>query len=541
MIPAAEIIAAFADLDAHELAAELERALCERNLYEFLRASWPAIDPSPFCDGWHLEAMAEHLEAVTDGEIKRLLINISPRSGKTNLVTVAWPCWTWAQPAVRDNPLIGPGVRFLCGSYGAKKAQEDGVTARRLIGSDWYREKWGSRVQIATDRDNQERYDTTAGGSRINTGIPESLGKGGMIRILDDPHKTDEVEGEVTREAVLRAYREIWSTRSNDPQRGAEVIVMQRQAENDLSGYVLDTSGSEWVHLCIPARWEEARRTVTALGWSDPREVEGESYWPERLPDEALLRIESRVGPYAWAGQFQQIPSPRGGGIVQADWWRLWRPRDYPELGTVVAALDTAMDEHTKADYNACTIWGAFAGDDGSPQLLLLDAWRMRGKLPDVTKQLAATCDRWKVDAVLIEKASRGLDVYNEIRRMHAGAAWNTILVTPTKSKINRLSSVAQLFSGDKRHDPERGIDVYSGGVIWAPDREWADDVIREVESFPGGAHDDYCDTVSMALSWLRRTGFVLRRVEHAAREEDAARFRRPERVPYTEGLVRDE
>jgi|SRR5580765_2963514 len=144
---------------------------CERSLYAYLRRAWPAFDPSPFTGGWHLEAIAEHLQAVTDGQIRKLLINVRPRSGKTGLVAVAWPTWTWALAKDPQRPLRGPGVRFLCGSYGANKAKEDGVTARRLIGSQWYQDRWGERVAIAPDRDNQERYDTLAGGARISTGI----------------------------------------------------------------------------------------------------------------------------------------------------------------------------------------------------------------------------------------------------------------------------------------------------------------------------------------------------------------------------------
>lgn len=271
---------------------------CERSLYAYLEAAWPAFDPSPFVGGWHLEAIAEHLEAVTNGEIRRLLVNVPPRSSKTSATVIAWPTWTWALRPMHGNPLRGPGVRFLCASYGARKAQEDGVTARRLIASEWYRNLWGHRVQISPHRDNAERYDTLAGGSRISTGIPESLGKGGIVRILDDIHKTNEVESEDVREGVIRAYREIWSTRSNDPEAGVEVLIMQRQHERDLSGYWLE-SDEDVVHLCIPAEWE-GKSGRTMLGWRDPRTEIGESYWPARFPPAEIARKQREIGPYAW-------------------------------------------------------------------------------------------------------------------------------------------------------------------------------------------------------------------------------------------------
>jgi hypothetical protein len=193
--------------DPLALLAELEllesREACEESLIEFLRQAWPCFDPAPLVINWHMEVVAEHLEAVSRGEIKRLLINIPPRTGKTSLCAIAWPVWTWTQKPDPEYPLLGPGVRFLCASYGATKAQQDGVTARRLIASPWFQQRWGDRVVISKDRDNQEQYDTTAGGSRISTGIPESLGKGGMIRMIDDPHKTQEAESEL---AQLRQF-----------------------------------------------------------------------------------------------------------------------------------------------------------------------------------------------------------------------------------------------------------------------------------------------------------------------------------------------
>jgi hypothetical protein len=241
-----------------------ERLICEASLYEYLIRAWPQFDPATFAANWHIRVICEHLEAVSYGEIRRLIINIPPRMMKTSIVSIAWPTWTWARMADVERPLLGPGVRFLCASYGAKKAEEDAVTARRLIASPWYQRLWGDRLVIAKDRDNAGQYDTTAGGSRISTGIPESLGKGGIIRILDDPHKTTEIESQAVVESQVRAYNEVWRTRSNDPNQGAEVLIMQRQAEADLSGYLLDNEGGEIVHLFLPAEFESGRRCVTA-------------------------------------------------------------------------------------------------------------------------------------------------------------------------------------------------------------------------------------------------------------------------------------
>lgn len=487
----------------------------ERSLSYFLRAAWPHFDSAPFVSNWHLEAIAEHLEAVADGEIKRLLINIPPRFGKTNLVAVAWPVWIWCQPPDPDNPLIGPGATFLCASYGAKKAMQDGVTARRLIASNWFQTLWGDRVAVASDRDNQERYDTTAGGSRINTGIPESLGKGGMFRILDDPHKTDEIESAEVAKKIIRNYDEIWRTRSNDPSFGAEVIIMQRQGENDISGHVLDDD--EVVHLCLPAEYEPDRHCTTALGCSDPRSREGELLWPERFSQKWVDREKTRIGPYAWAAQYQQAPMPRGGGIIQREWWQEWEPKESPPVNFILASLDTAVRDKEESDYYALTVWIVWSdADTGAPKLLMLNAWRRRGSLHDIVQEVVATCRKFKVDCLLIEDKAHGWAAQQEILRMAGGWRFNIAMFDPRRygDKSARLLSVQPLFSQGLVYAPVAADE--HGNVNW---RKWAEEVINEVTLFPRAKNDDYTDSVSMALRYLRDTGFALRKEEFAEDE----------------------
>lgn len=556
------------------------REACEQSLYTFLRHAWPHFEPVPFVGAWHLGAIAEHLEALALGEISKLLINVSPRSSKTSLCMICLPAWLWARPHSPAFPRMGPQVRLLCGAYSARKAQQDAVTARRLIGSRWYRQFWGDRVQISSDRDNAEQYDTLVGGSRISTGIAESLGKGGLWRLLDDPQKSDEAEAGPTGEAVLRAYDEVWSTRSNDPIQGCELLIMQRLAENDLSGHVLDKGG--WVHLSIPAQYESRRHCVTVLGlpgeryeWHDPRgcdedgdpldaddqaEQDGTPFWPERLRVERdeqghLLEPEEQgmewcrqkaldVGTHAWAGQYQQSPVARGGNVIQSEWWRLW-DKDYPKLLTVLVSFDGASGVKKLNDYSAATVWGTFVGPKGRTCALLLDAWRMRAPLHEVVKRLVATCmdarverqpddqakrmipglgefgiktaPRWQADYLLIENKGPGMPVAQEIVRLMGSRQWVTRLVDPEGvDKLARLQRTEVLFEN---------------GYVYAPDTAWAQMVIDEVSAFPRSRHDDLTDTVSQCINFLRRFGDALLAQEHEAYEEDALLFR-PEAKP---------
>jgi len=533
-----------------------ERAICEGSLYEYLVRAWPAFDPAPFVGGRHVQALCEHLEAVSRGEIRRLIANVPPRHCKTSIVAIAWATWTWALAPDAEYPLMGPGVRFLCASYGAKKAEEDAVTARRLIASPWYQRLWGDRLVIAKDRDNSGQYDTTAGGSRISTGIPESLGKGGIIKILDDPHKTTEVESQAVVESQVRAYNEVWRTRSNDPTKGAEVLIMQRQAEGDLSGYLLDNDGAEIVHLCLPALFEEDRRCVTATGgwwinawgqrlartryeFADWREEDGEPLWPERFSVEWYETQAKSVGEFGFAGQYQQRPAPRGGGIVRREWWQLWPPtgeedkwrrlvvdeetgRQYyiatwPSWELTIGYIDTAFTEKEENAYCAMTTWGVFADSGGRPKVAMTGAWRDRPTLKALATRILDTARRRKLDIVVLENKAGANWVQLELQRLMNPGEFRIDLDNQTgfakgsRDKVSRLHSVSALFEG---------------GVIHAPDTTWSEMVIAEVSQFPKGRWKDLTDTVSGALGYLRQFGLIKLADEHERDEFELRKFR---------------
>ena len=550
-----------AQIPHDQLLIELDREQCARSLSTFVRCAWPAIDPAPYVHGWHIDAMAEHLEAVTEGEIKTLVVNVPPRHMKTILL-IMWQAWTWTLPKIsnRFNLLRGPGVQFLCGAYNTSKAQTDGVKARALIRSPWFQARWGDRVVISPYVDNQQEFQTTARGHRISVGIPESLGKGGAIRILDDAHKTDEVESPTQLEAVLRNYDEIWSTRSNDPTNGAEVLVGQRQAANDIYNHVLDKGGA--CHLCLPAEFEPRSMVVNSLGWMDPRGCDdetgdqldeellalrrGEPLWPERFPLEWLKKQEQGIGPFAYAAQYQQVPAPRGGGIIASDSWRLWEKDVFPAVDLVVVSLDGAFTDKTMNDPSAITVWGRFRQPDvREPQFIMLWAWQGRLMFNDLMERVAAACTGdWRddisgkpiddlqrkaaADVLLIENKANGANVAQEIVRLYGRRKWRTMLVTPKGDKASRLIAVQGLFSGMRRRDGS-----YAPGQIWAPDLLWSQMVITQVSNFPRAGRDDLVDTVSQALWWMRDQGVV--RTEEEAEEEwlDKNTYRKPPRALY--------
>jgi predicted phage terminase large subunit-like protein len=485
---------------------------CEERLIDFVKGGWKYIDPAPFKEGWHLEAIAEHLQAVTDGDIRRLVINVPPRTSKSSLVSVAWPAWTWAQS--QEGPLAGAQVQFLFASYAQSLSLRDSVKSRRLISSPWYQQRWGSRFVMTGDVNTKGRFENDKGGYRLATSVGGALtGEGGAVIVVDDPHNALEVESEAIRESTLQWWDESLSTRLNDPVTGAYVIIMQRLYEDDLTGHILSKNEGEWVHLMLPMRYEPARHCHTLIGFDDPRTDDGELLWRDRFPEEEVVSLEKRLGPFASAGQLQQMPTPRGGGILKRDWWQLWgNPEDpddatykqFPSCELVIGFLDTAYTEKQENDYSALTVWGLFRNPEGLPKLILMNAWRDRLTLHDLVERSAKTCRRFKLDRLLIEAKASGISVAQELRRLYAGEGWGIQTIDP-----GRQDKVARAYAAQP---------VFADAMVYAPDRDWADMVITECASFPKAPHDDLVDTVTGAILWLRDNGF-LRRGEEVSRE----------------------
>ena len=514
---------------------DLDRADCEDSLYKFLVNGWRYIDPAPFSHGWPIEAVAEHLQAVVDGEIKRLIVNIPPRCAKSSLTSVAFPAFTWAQP--RKSDTSGPGVQFLHASYAQSLSLRDSTKCRRLIESPWYQGLWGDRFALMGDQNTKTRFDNDKGGSRLSTSVGSSLtGEGGNIIVVDDPNAAQEAFSEATIASTIEWWDGALSTRLNNAKTGAFVVIQQRLSEEDLTGHILSKDVGEWTHLCLPMRFEPERSFHTSIGWEDPRKEAGELLWPERFGEREVGILERQMGPWTAAGQLQQRPEPKGGGVIKREWWRLWERDIFPDFDYVIASLDTAYTTKTENDFSALTIWGVFSGGDQKamatrvigrdaetasvimrsyseehPKIMIVWAWQERLELHDLVLKVQQSMKKYKVDKLLIENKAAGISVAQEIRRMYGHEDFVVQLVDPkSQDKLSRLYSVQHLFAE---------------GLIYAPDRAWADQVITQTSTFPKGKHDDLVDTVSMALRHLRELGMLVRGAEWTADLENKMDF----------------
>jgi predicted phage terminase large subunit-like protein len=528
--------------DTKALRRDLDRIDVEESLYKFLRTAWKYMDPAPWRDGWHIDAICDHLQAVVDGHLRRLIINLPPRHCKSLLLSVAFPAWTWAQ-AFKSHT-SGPGVQFLYASYNDKLSLRDSVKCRRLIESPWYQALWGDRFQLALDQNQKSRFSNSAGGERLITSISSGVtGEGGNIICVDDPQAANEVASEASINEVLRWWTEVIPTRSNDPSLSAMVIIQQRLHEEDLSGYILEHEAEGWTHLCLPGRYEADRKSVTSLGWEDPRTVEGELLWPERFTEESLKKLEATMGPYIFAGQIQQRPAPKGGGIILREWWQLWEDSTFPKMDFVLACLDTAYTTDSQNDPSGLIVWGVFSDDREArsrvitkiadsdqrlrpievedmrsvvlPRVVLMNAWERRLRLHELVKDVADSCQRYKVDLLLIENKAAGISVAQEMRRLFANSRFGVQLFDPkSQDKMSRLISVQHLFAE---------------GLIFAPTEryKWVDMVIKQIENFPAAKHDEFVDLTSMGLRYLRDNGIICRQKEMEEEQESLKAYPR--------------
>jgi predicted phage terminase large subunit-like protein len=320
---------------------ELDRLDCEASLAKFFRLAWPQVEPgAAYVHGWHLDALAEHLEAVTKGQIIRLLINVPPGTSKSLGVGVFWPAWEWGPKGLAH-------YRYVGASHQIDLQIRDNLRMRRLIGSDWYRAKWP--VEISKSQDAKLKFENVQTGFRAAVAATGLTGHRGDRLIFDDPHSVEGALSDNQRPVVVRVFQETVTTRMNDPRRSAIIVVMQRLHEDDLSGHILSCElGYE--HLCLPMRFESDRRCVTSIGFNDPRTEDGELLDPVRFPEEVVRRDEIALGSLGASGQFQQRPAPRGGGMFPVDKFMTVDARPSPiEIEASIRYWDKAGTDRLKA------------------------------------------------------------------------------------------------------------------------------------------------------------------------------------------------
>lgn len=536
-----------------------ENGVRQGGLIAFVRYFWHVLEPATkFVDGWPLWAMCEHLEAVTEGRVKRLLMNVPPGSMKSLLVNVFWPAWEW-------GPMKRPHLRFLTFSYSAMLTHRDNGRFRRLIVSKEFQSLYD---HVKLSNKTVEKVENFSTGWKLASSVGGvGTGERGDRIMLDDPHNVIEAESEIERGNTILFFQESLQSRFNNDD-SAFIVIMQRVHEEDVSGFIL-TKKMGYCHLMVPMEYDYNRQTdadrqpyETGIGWIDPRydpdpdKCNNVLAWEDRFSAEKCAELKHDLGPYAWAGQYQQAPAPRGGGIFKTDWWQLWESPNnkFPPCDYIIASLDGAFTEDEENDPSALTIWGVFTNENRRRRIILMDAWRKHlqfsgprldrlheptvidsklwpadyvgpGMHPTLVKQrnnfyrarsmkswgliehVANSCKRFGVDLLLIEAKASGISAAQELRNRYGQERWGIQLVPVKGDKVARAYAAVPTFAQE---------------MVYAENSQYAQDVIDEMAVFPKGKYDDLTDSATQAINYLRSIGLALSDDDAVAAETEA-------------------
>lgn len=463
------------------LAAAIYAEARERcsSLYGFIREAWPVLEPStPFVGGWVLKALCDHLEAVSDGRILRLLVTIPPGMMKSLAVSVFWPAWEW-------GPLGRPGFRYLTTSFSEANVTRDAVKMRRLVTSDWYARLWGDHVVLAGDQNAKLRYENTRSGVREGRSFGSTTGARADRVIIDDPHSVDTAESDTAREAAVVTFKEAIVDRLNNPAASAIVVIMQRLHQRDVAGAIL-AGDMGYEHLNLPMEFEPERRCMTRIGFVDPRDEDGELLFPERFPAETVEALKRDKGSYAWASQYQQRPAPRDGGMFKPEWFDI--VAEIPDGCTFVRAWDLAATVPSAGRNPDWTV-GLKMARCRQGIFYVAHVARMRGTPLEVQRlilEMAKADGRATRIELPQDPGQAGKAQAGALTRALAGYP---VRATPvTGSKTTRAEPAAvQAQAGN--------VKLVSGG--------WNRAFLEELAVFPSGAHDDQIDAFADALNAL--------------------------------------
>jgi predicted phage terminase large subunit-like protein len=513
---------------------EAVKARCAESLAAFVVEAWPIVEPiKEYVHGFHIDAICEHLEAITDGDITRLLINVPPGFSKSLLVSVFWPCWEWGPRGLTS-------MRYIATSFKEAAVNRDNRRMRDIVTSEWFQRHW----PMGFKRLGELSFENEFTGWREGAAFGSLTSKRADRLIIDDPHSVDKAESQIDRENTVRKFREGAFNRLNDQGKSAIVVVMQRLHEGDISGVILDNDMG-YVPLILPMEYESSRHCETSIGFSDPRRVEGELLDPQRFPPNVISAMKSDSNVYVWAGQYQQRPGPRGGGIIPYNSWEFWdrdlalkygrSEKQFPDFDLIIGSVDSAFTEKQENDMSAMVVLGIWADLYAQPRVMVMFFWKERLKFNDLCMKIIATGRKLKIDKLLIENKASGISVGQEIIRETREETFAVQLINPgNQDKQARAHSVSSLFREEKEDGTAREgliyvpVETQGGGAQWP--RHWADSLMVECAAFPKGRHDDGVDSLVQGLRWLRDRGLIKKTAEIQAEEyrELTAPYRAP-------------
>lgn len=471
--------------------------LLRLHFLSFIAKCIDTIDPGAgYRENWHILVLALKLELVRTGEIRRLMINLPPRSLKTHIVSVAFSAWVLGHDPTR---------RIICVTYSNEVSKTQAKLFDKIVSSHWFQKAF---PECRGDRPNRLMdWYTTRGGNRLATSIEGSiLSRGADLIIIDDPNKGQEIYSKVARERVKLAYDHTISTRLNNPKESAIVCVMQRLHPDDLAGHMLEQE--EWEKVVMPAIATEQESWDLGDGRVKVREP-GELLQEFHVGQAELDLKRRNMGLMAFEAQYQQHPVPAEGAVVKRRWLKFYDTAPEPLEFTLVS-WDCASTLSEDADWSVGTVWGV-----REKEFYLLDVIRERNEAPDLRHLIRSTHCRHQADVTIVEDESVGRAIVQDLRRT-AGDC-RPLLIRPRYEKLARMEGRAVMFE--------------TGQVFLPCAAEWLGTYLEELLSFPNCRKDDQVDSTSQALDFLQQRFASKIRQRPEGRKRPRGK-RRPSGVP---------
>jgi len=445
---------------------EMTREVAVDSFLDFVKHVYPGYMVGP-----HHRRLAHIFEAIARGEKKRVIVNIAPRHGKSELISYLAPAWFLGKY---------PHKKVIMASHTADLAVNFGRRVRNLVSSERYKDIF-PQIELQADSKSASRWGTNFNGEYFAIGVGGALaGRGADLFIIDDPHSEQEA-----KQGRSEVFEPAWEWFQSGPlQRlmpgGAIIVVMTRWSKLDLTGKLID-------HMV---------RNEDADDWEVvefPAILNDEPLWPEFWSIEELMSKRAGMDVRYWQSQYMQDPTSEEGALIKREWWRVWEGESPPKCEFKIMALDAAQETSNRSDYNALTTWGVFFNEEvNNFNIILLNSIKERLEFPELKKMVLEEYKEWKPDIFIVEKKSNGAALYQEMRRM--GIPVGEFTPGKGQDKISRVNAVTSLFQS---------------GIVWAPDVRWAQEVVEECNDFPAGTHDDLVDSMTLALMRFRQGGFI--------------------------------
>jgi len=433
---------------------------------DFISHVYPGYKVGP-----HHRKLARIFEEIAEGKKKRVIVNIAPRHGKSEMISYLAPAWFLGKY---------PHKKVIMASHTADLAVNFGRRVRNLVGSDLYHDIF-PQVELQADSKSASRWGTNFNGEYFAIGVGGALaGRGADLFIIDDPHSEQDA-----KQNRAEVFEPAWEWFQSGPvQRlmpgGAIIVVMTRWSKMDLTGQIVshmtkNDDADEWEVVEFPAILNE------------------KPLWPEFWSIEELLAKKASMDVRYWMAQYEQNPVSEEGALIKREWWQRWEGDRPPSCEFIIMSLDAAQEATNRADYNALQTWGVFFNEEvNNYNIILLNSIKERLEFPELKELVLQEYKDWEPDSFIVEKKSNGAALYQEMRRM--GVPVSEFTPGRGQDKISRVNAVSDLFRS---------------GIVWAPEHRWAQEVIEECNDFPSGSNDDQVDAATLALIRFRQGGFI--------------------------------